>query len=95
MISQSGKNVLLTCSQNISCRFWFVHGHPTWIQLSGAEIKSQFGEMAGIDEKGWTAIWRLLRMLETKMYRGSVLRWREIFPPELAVSWKCYVRIVA
>jgi hypothetical protein len=44
--------------------------------------------MTGINEKGWTAIWRLLRMLETKMYRGSFLRWREIFSPQLAVSKK-------
>jgi hypothetical protein len=46
--------------------------------------------MTGIDEKGWTAIWRLLRMLETKMYRGSFLQWREIFLPQLAVR-TCYV----
>jgi hypothetical protein len=54
--------------------------------MRGAEINSQLGELKGIDEKGWTAIWRLLRMLETKMYRGSFLRWREIFSPQLAVS---------
>jgi hypothetical protein len=59
--------------------------------MTGAEIKSQLGEVKGIDEKGWTAIWRLLRMLETKMYRGAFLRWREIFPPQLAVSSSCGV----
>jgi hypothetical protein len=54
--------------------------------MRGAKIKSQLGELTGIDEKGWTAIWRLLRMLETKMYRVSFLWWREIFSPQLAVS---------
>jgi hypothetical protein len=71
-----------------SHRNWFIHEHPNWVQLSGLEIKTQLGEGDEIDMDVMTAIWRAIRMLETKMYRGSRLRWRHIFEPQLAVSSK-------
>jgi hypothetical protein len=54
--------------------------------LTDAEIKEQMGPGGEISIKCWKVIWRLLRQLENKMYRGSFLRWRHIFPPELAVQ---------
>jgi hypothetical protein len=54
--------------------------------VTGLEIKDQLGEGGEIEMDVMTAIWRAIRMLETKMYRGSRLRWRHIFKPQLAVS---------
>jgi hypothetical protein len=40
MTSNLEKNGVNLIIKSVFCRFWFIHGHPTWIQMTGAEIKS-------------------------------------------------------
>jgi hypothetical protein len=67
------------------CRTWFIHKQPSLLELTGLEMKEMFSRGGDINIKGWMVVSRLLRQLESKMYRGSDRRWRHIFDPMFAV----------
>jgi hypothetical protein len=46
--------------------------------MSGAELMSQLGPDGEIDKEGWAIIWRLLRQLDAKLFRGAFVRWRHV-----------------
>jgi hypothetical protein len=76
-------------------REWFVHVHPYGIAMTGAELMSQLGPDGEIDMEGWAVIWRLLRHLDAKLFKGALKRWRHVFEPQFAVSCMCCCRVCA
>lgn len=66
-------------------RKWFKHFKPSTVQLSGWDFRVEFGPGGRITVIGWTAIHKVLTVLESGIYGDSPDRWRHIFSPLFAV----------
>lgn len=62
----------------------FLHMHPYVIDMTGAEFMSQLGPDGELDMEGWAVIWRLLRQLDAKVFKGAFFCWRHVFEPQFA-----------
>lgn len=75
---------MMSCSPRELDRKWFKHTRPTRVQLNGWDFKIEFGPGGRITFIGWSAVHRMMKFLEFKIYGYSPARWRHIFDPRFA-----------
>lgn len=63
---------------------WFKRRLPTRVHLTGWDFKIEFGPGGKITFVGWSAVHRMVKVLEFKLYGYSEARWRHIFDPRFA-----------